>query len=143
MKSITYKMRKTINIFLEEAPMWQVFVATFCLFFILGFTTLSLFEILTSSGLNFLMNIKISISIAILMGGATSSLTMIARKSSVFWDLSKRLECKIDEAEDKETLNTLFETDFEDLKTKAFGKPHYEELRKLYAIMKTKFKYVK
>lgn len=142
MKLITYKMKKTINIFLEEAPMWQVFFAMFIIFFILGFTLLSVIESLTTT-IDLWMNLKISLSLGILMGGAVTSLTWIARKSSVFWDMSKKLECKIDDAEDKESLSKLFEKDFNELKCMAFGKPHYEELRKLHTIMKTKYKYVK
>jgi hypothetical protein len=142
MKLITYKMKKTINIFLEEAPMWQVFLAMFTIFSVFAFMVLSVIGF-TVNLIDFWMEIKIAFSIGLIMGGASSSLVLIARKSSIFWDLSKKLECKINDAEDKETLSTLFETEFDELRNKAFGKPHYEELRKLYVIIKTKYKYVK
>lgn len=136
-------MRKTINLFLEEAPIWQVFTAFFIIMLVFLFPTFFLFGELTETEINWWLNIKLSVSIGLLFGGVASIMTTIARKSSVFWDYAEKLECKVEDAECRETLDKLYNTDFQELRKMSFGNPHYDELRKIYTIIKTKYKYVK
>ena len=136
-------MRNTVNLFLEEAPFWQVFIALFFLISTLFFPILFLFNELTLAGIDLILNLKLSVSIGALMGAMGTVLTSIARKSSMFWDFAKRLECKVDDANCKEVLDELYNKELQELRCLYFGTPHYEEIRKIHTIIKTKYKYVK
>jgi hypothetical protein len=72
-----------------------------------------------------------------------SLLTYMGRKSIVFWEKSKKISCKIDSAKTKEELDNIFINEFQELRKISMGKPHNEELLRLYTIMKTKHEYVK
>lgn len=72
-----------------------------------------------------------------------SMLTSITRSSYIFWGEAERLECKIDNADDKDVLLQIYDEDFENLKKLSCGAIHNEELRRLYTIIKTKYKYLK
>ena len=136
-------MRNTVNLFLEEAPFWQVFIALFFLISTLFFPILFLFNELTLAGIDLILNLKLSVSIGALIGAMGTVLTSIARKSSMFWDFAKRLECKVDDANCKEVLDELYNKELQELRCLSFGTPHYEEIRKIHTIIKTKYKYVK
>jgi uncharacterized protein YfkK (UPF0435 family) len=136
-------MRNTINVFLEEAPLWQVFVALFLIMTVITFPLFFMFTELTESEFNLGLQVKLSVSIGVLFGAIGTSLTYLSRKSGQFWDFAERLECKVEDADCKESLDLLYNTDFQVLKNMSFGHPHYEELRKIHTIIKTKYKYVK
>ncbi len=136
-------MRNTLNLFLEEAPLWQIFIAIFFSFSVLFFPIIFILNHLTMVGVDLILNIKLSVSIGLLVGVVGTLLTSIARKSIVFWDYAKKLECMVNDAECKEVLDKLYNKDFQELRKLSFGGPHYEELRKIHTIMKTKYKYVK
>ena len=57
-------------------------------------------------------------------------------------ELAKIIEDKIDLSETKESLDDIYNNDFQILKESGQGHPHYNEIRRLYTIMKTKYKYV-
>jgi hypothetical protein len=136
-------MKKTINLFFDEAPYWQVIVVLFVLFSVFIFSFISLFSITEHFSINLSLIIKLSLTLGLIFGFIGGSLTYIGRKSMLFWEESKKLCCKIDDAKTKETLDEIFNNGFQELKKMSFGTPHYEELRRLYTIMKTKYKYLK
>jgi hypothetical protein len=134
---------KKINNFFDKAPLWEIYI--FGVIFIGGFT-FCLFEILPSANsinpLTTMTNIKIGLILGLIFGLMITLMTSMMRKSTKFWDLSKILEDKIDLAETKKSLDDIYNNDFQILKELGQGRPHYDEIRRLYTIMKTKYKYV-
>jgi hypothetical protein len=134
---------KKINNFIDNAPLWWIYI--FGVIFIGGFT-FCLFEILPSSNsinpLTTTTNIRIGLILGLILGLMITLMTSMMRKSTKFWDLSKILEDKIDLAETKKSLDDIYNNDFQILKELGQGRPHYDEIRRLYTIMKTKYKYV-
>ena len=134
---------KKINNFIDGAPLWWIYI--FGVIFIGGFT-FCLFEILPSANsinpLTTMTNIKIGLILGLIFGLMITLMTSMMRKSTKFWDLSKILEDKIDLAETKKSLDDIYNNDFQILKELGQGRPHYDEIRRLYTIMKTKYKYV-
>jgi hypothetical protein len=65
------------------------------------------------------------------------------RKSTIFWDYAKLVEGLIENTETKESLQSLFDNEFQDLRKKCQGGPQIPELNRLYTIIKTKYKYTK
>jgi hypothetical protein len=134
---------KKINNFIDNAPLWWIYI--FGVIFIGGFT-FCLFEILPSANsinpLTTTTNIRIGLILGLILGLMITLMTSMMRKSTKFWDLSKILEDKIDLAETKKSLDDIYNNDFQILKELGQGRPHYDEIRRLYTIMKTKYKYV-
>jgi hypothetical protein len=134
---------KKINNFIDNAPLWCIYI--FGVIFIGGFT-FCLFEILPSANsinpLTTTTNIRIGLILGLILGLMITLITSMMRKSTKFWDLSKILEDKIDLAETKKSLDDIYNNDFQILKELGQGRPHYDEIRRLYTIMKTKYKYV-
>ena len=64
------------------------------------------------------------------------------RKSSEFWTYSEIVEAAIEKANTKKELESIFENEFQTLRKMSQGRPHTQELTKLYHIMQTKHKYV-
>jgi hypothetical protein len=134
---------KKINNFFDKAPLWEIYI--FGVVFIGGFT-FCLFELIPKSNsinpLTTVINIRIGLMLGLIFGLMITSMVSMMRKSTKFWDLSKIIEDKIDLSETKESLDEIFNNDFQTLKELGQGRPHYNELSRLYTIMKTKYKYV-
>jgi hypothetical protein len=134
---------KKINNFFDRAPLWQIYI--FGVVFTGGFT-FCLFTFIPSSDsinpLTTIVNIKIGLTLGLIFGLMITLMTSMMRKSTKFWDLAETLEGKIDLSETKESLDNLFNNDFQTLRELGQGRPHYDETRRLYTIMKTKYKYV-
>ena len=136
-------MEKTIKLFIKEAPIWQIFTSIFLLIGIIlffGLTTLNLFF---TSNITTLSILKLSVSFGLFFGVTSVIASTIKRKSCEFWSAAEILECKIEVAKDKKSIDSLFKNDFQDLRKLCQGSPHNEEIIKLYTIMKTKYIYVK
>jgi len=87
--------------------------------------------------------LRLSFFISMLLGMIISMFTSISRTSHLFWDEAETLERKIDSAEDKDVLLQIYDEDFEKLKKLSCGVIHNDELKRLYTIIKTKYKYLK
>jgi hypothetical protein len=134
---------KKINNFFDKAPLWEIYI--FGVVFTGGFT-FCLFELIPSADsinpLTTVTNIRIGLMLGLIFGLMITLMVSMMRKSTKFWDLAETLEDKIDLSETKESLDDLFNNDFQKLKELGQGHPHYNEIRRLYTIMKTKYKYV-
>ena len=134
---------KKINNFFDKAPLWEIYI--FGVVFTGGFT-FCLFEFLPTSNsinpLTTIINIRISLILGLIFGLMITLMVSMMRKSTKFWDLAKILEDKIDLSETKESLDDIYNNDFQILKESGQGHPHYNEIKRLYTIMKTKYKYV-
>lgn len=138
-------MKKTIDYFFDEAPYWQVFVALFILLVIVIFSIFSfLFDfIIVELSVDILLIGKLTLTLALSFAFVGTLLTYIGRKSVLFWKEAKKLFNKLDEAETKETIDEIFNNDFQVLRKMSFGGAHYGELKRLHTIMQTKYKYLK
>jgi len=133
---------KKLNNFLDKAPLWQIYI--------FGWAFTSLFTFILFAGFS---TIEAQISIAKSAGiGATTGLLFgfmfmlmfsMSRKSDKFWDYAKVVESLVDDAETKESLQSIFDNEFQDLQKLQMGHPHGSKLKELYAILKTKYKYAK
>lgn len=134
---------KTINTFLEKAPLWQVFI--FGWLFTGGFTFI-LFQFF-SDGTELVrspfVNLKIGAAMGLPFGLMVVLMTSMVRKSTKFWDYAKEVEALIDSAETKDELGSIYKGEFQSLIELAQGGPHQSELKRQYAIMQTKYKYAK
>ena len=137
-------MKQTIKLFLDEAPLWLVFIAmSFAFTIICLLTVVSINLILSSEQLLDFVLFKLSVFSSTLVGMFATLFTSIVRESQVFWEEAAILECKIDDADDKDSLLQIYTDDFEHLKHLSCGSLHNEELKRLYTIIKTKYKFVK
>ena len=137
-----YKM-KTIKLFFSEAKLWQIFIAVGFFFFVIILMILWGASLTLNNPASFKLLTNTSLFLSIVCSLILTLFNYLLRQSEKFWEHAHILEEKIESAEDKETLDTLFTEDFQLLRGMSAGGPHHEELRKLHTIMKTKYKYVK
>lgn len=134
---------KALNNFLLKAPLWQVYL--FGWFFTGGFMA-SLFYLFPSTPeLDFsgIRCLKVGALSGLIFGLAIMLAVLMIRKSSKFWAYAETVEEIIQKASTKEELESIFENEFQTLREMSLGRPHTQELTKLYHIMKTKHQYIK
>jgi ABC-type long-subunit fatty acid transport system fused permease/ATPase subunit len=134
---------KTIKIFFSEARLWQLFIALGFFFFVIIFMLIWWVSLTQTNPISMKPLVDVSLFLSIVFSLILTLFQYLIRQSEKFWEHAHILEEKIESAEDKETLDTLFTEDFQILRGMSAGGPHHEELRKLHTIMKTKYKYVK
>lgn len=138
---------KRISNFLDNASMWKVYIASYIfatLFTFLIFTCLN--PIMTTEGQKMfttVVTLKISASAGVLFGLMFALMISMSRSSDRFWKYSEVVKNLIDEAETKEALKGIYNNEFTRLKEMMGGRPHLEEVRRLKAILDTKYKYIK
>jgi hypothetical protein len=133
---------KALNNFLDKAPLWQVYIFGWLFS---GALFASLFYLLPSTpelDLSGIKCLKVGALSGLLFGLMVMSMVSMMRKSSEFWTYAEVVEAAIEKANTKEELEAIFENDFQTLRKMGQGRPHIQELTKLYHIMKTKHKYV-
>jgi len=133
---------KTLNNFLDKAPLWQVYIFGWLF---TGAFTFSLFFLIPSNpemDLSWDKCLKAGALTGLLFGLMVMLMVSMMRKSSDFWKYAEVVEKAIEKANSKEDLEAIFENDFQTLKGMCQGGPHNNELTKLYHIMKTKHKYL-
>lgn len=135
---------KSINNFFDKAPLWKIYIFGWAL---TGLFTFAMFEwvtiLISGTVLPTIVNLKIGATTGILFGLMFMLMISMTRKSSKFWDYSKEVESLIDKAETKDDLDLIFNNEFRSLRELSQGGPHYVELKRQYAIIQTKYKYVK
>jgi hypothetical protein len=138
---------KSINNFFGKAPLWEIYI--FGWFFSGAFTAsifygLQLIDPPNSKMLITGMNcIKMGAILGLIFGLMVMLMTSMVRGSDKFWDYSKEVGSLIDKAETKDDLDLIFNNEFQSLRELSQGGPHYAELKRQYAIIQTKYKYVK
>jgi hypothetical protein len=137
---------KRLNNFLDKAPLWQVYI--FGWIFTGTFISLLFyfFQFIDGTSTAMLLTgencIKMGIATGAIFGLMVMLMVSMMRKSQVFWDFSKEVEAKIENAKTKDELDFIFENEFQDLRKKCQGGPQIPELNRLYTIMKTKYKFL-
>ena len=133
---------KTINNFFEKAALWKVYIAGW---FFTGLFMFSLFFLFPStSDLDFSIGncLKVGAISGLVFGGMMTAMVSMMRSSSKFWDFAHEVELKVEIANTKMELESIFDNEFQELRKMSMGRPHSQELTKLYHIMKTKHKYL-
>jgi DNA-binding cell septation regulator SpoVG len=129
---------KAINNFFEKAALWKVYIVGW---FFTGLFMTSMFFFLPSTpdlDLSLVKCIKVGAMSGLVFGGMVTAMVSMMRKSGRFWDFAHEVES----AETREELESIFNNEFQDLLKMGMGRPHSQELTKLYHIMKTKHKYL-
>jgi hypothetical protein len=133
---------KAFNTFFDKTALWKVFI--FGWLFTGGFSFL-LFELFSMPEANFntITNLKIGSTMGIPFGLMVTLMISMSRKSQKFWDYAKEVEDLIDKTETKEKLQSIADNEFQTIVNLQMGHPHGTELHRLWAILKTKYKYSK
>ena len=135
---------KKINDFIDSARLWKVylvFVLIMSIFIYLILTILS-WVIVIDPNLTTLIMVKLSLGLGFVFSMLITLMTYSGRKSKEFWDKAIFVEEMIENSNTKTSLDILFDVDFQKLRELSQGTPHYNELHRLYAIIKTKYKYI-
>ena len=135
---------KKLNSFLEKAHLFKIYLfGWFTTMLIITF----LFYFITNV---FFASLKLSFEASLIIGsvlGLVYGLVIMfaiakMRKSDDFWDYAKMVEELIENAKTQYELEVIVDNEFHLLVGKSKGELQFSELRRLYAIMKTKYKYV-
>jgi len=121
---------KLLNTFLYKAPIWQVYISGSL--FILGIYS---FEGDSHS-------IEEGSIVGLFFGLLVYSIVSKIRRSHIFWDYAKEVEAKVRKAETKEEIQSILENEFQNLRRKREDVPHVIKLQEIYALIKTKSKYL-
>ena len=133
---------KAINIFFEKAALWKVYIVGW---FFTGLFMASMFYFLPGSpelDMSLGNCLKVGALSGLVFGGMMTAMVSMMRKSSNFWDFAHEVEAKVEAANTKVELESIFDNEFQELRKMSMGRPHSQELTKLYHIMKTKHKYL-
>jgi len=138
---------KKLNNFLDNAPMWKVYIFSYLVTTLFMFLIFSCFNpLMTTEGQKiFTMTVilKVSALTGILFGLMLALMISMMRSSSRFWKYSEEVAKLINEAETKDALKGIYKNEFSKLREMMGGRPHLEEVKRLYAILETKHKYIK
>lgn len=133
---------KALNNFLVKAPLWQVYIFGWLFS---GAFMASLFYLFPSAPeleLGGIKCLRIGGFAGIPFGALLALMVSMMKKSSEFWTYAEVVEAAIEKANTKKELESIFENEFQTLRKMSQGRPHTQELTKLYHIMQTKHKYV-
>lgn len=134
---------KRISKFLEEAPLWQVFIFGWLFTGMFTFLLFQFFPDGTVISRNWFVNLKIGFFMGIPFGLMLMLMASMDRKSNKFWNYADEVEALIEDAKTKESLQSIFDNEFKTLQNLQQGHSHGSKLKELYAILKTKYKYIK
>ena len=93
--------------------------------------------------IDFLVQIKISVILSAILSTLITLVLQMVKMSDKFWENAKELSKMVDDAESKVELDDIYKNKFQQTNKLSSGHPHYVEMERIYAIMKTKYKYVK
>lgn len=150
MNTIT-KLNTKLNDAINRSSSWKIFFVTLPIVTIFIFVTFSiLYSIGTPSEIEKItpiVNLKISFIVSILLSILFSImitlLISMSKQSDKFWKSAKELENLIDEKNTRDELEDLYQTKFKEVQKLSAGPPHYSEVKRLYSIMKMKYKLIK
>jgi len=135
-------MKKLSNFF-DTAPLFQIFIFWWLFTVIFIFLLFQFFSDSAELPLNQFVNLKMGLFVGVPFGFMLTLTISMSRKSDKFWKYADEVEAIIHNAETKETLQSIFDNEFKTLQGLGQGKPHGSKLKELYAIVKTKYKYLK
>lgn len=136
---------KTLNNFFEKAHLFKVWLITYpvLILFISGLV----YGLDYLSGENTFTGNFMYLKFGALMGMVLSWMVILmismTRKSTIFWDYAKYFEELVDKADTKEELKRIWYNEYNELVTKCQGGSQIGEVKRLKAIIETKYKYIK
>jgi len=132
---------KRINNFLTNAHLFKIFL---CGYLFCGGFIFMLFYFFSDTKLNLDFSRSFFIaSITALPFGLMFMLMMsMTRKSQKFWNYAKEVDKLVDEADTERMVYNIYNGPFQKLIDLAMGRAHQTELKRIYAIMQTKVKYL-
>ena len=93
--------------------------------------------------MSFNILIKMSLILSVVFSGMITLMFSMSKQSDKFWESAHNLEKLIDETDTKEGLEKLYENEFKETNKLSSGGVHYSEMKRLYSVIKTKYKYIK
>lgn len=136
---------KTLNNFFEKTHLFKVWLVIYPIstLFISGLVY----------GLDYLSGestftdnfkyLKFGVLMAMIFSWMFILMISMSRKSIIFWDYAKYFEELVDKADTKEELKRIWYNEYNELVTKCQGGPQIGEVKRLKAIIETKYKYIK
>ena len=142
------ELNNKIDSAITKASFLKIYLVTFPILSVLIFLMLTiLFHFLLTpednKKIDFLVQIKISVILSAILSTMITLVLQMAKMSEKFWENAKELSKMVDGAESKVELDDIYKNKFQQTNKLSSGRPHYIEMERIYAIMKTKYKYVK
>jgi len=128
---------KLLEKILFKYPLWVSFVIFFVVFLFLGFVVFSFFPPMTRT-----IMLVVSSVMSAMFSLLIVLLVFLSRKSHEFWEEAERVQTLIDEAKTKDEIRSIYNNQFQDLRKKQMGQPHYIQLTQMIAIMETKIQFL-
>jgi len=136
---------KTVNNFLDKASLFKVWLVVYPISIL--FISSLVYGLDYLSGESTFTNDFKYLKFGALMGMVFSWMFVLmlsmSRKSTIFWDYTKYFEELVDKADTKEELKRIWYNEYNELVTKCQGGAQIGEVKRLKAIIETKYKYIK
>ena len=136
-------MKKFAEYIFEKAPYLVVFFIGWLVSTIFGFVIWTCFSYIDNDNLSLLKIFHLNLFLGFVTGGIMFSLYVsMFRKELLFSKYFKEVETLVENAKTKEELLLISENEFSKLKELSRSYYHYLKVKEIFAVMKTKYKYL-
>lgn len=136
-------MKKFAEYIFEKAPYLVVFFIGWLVSTIFGFVIWTCFSYIDNDNLSLLKIFHLNLFLGFVTGGIMFSLYVsMFRKELLFSKYFKEVETLVENAKTKEELLLISENEFSKLKELSISYYHSLEVKEIFAVMKTKYKYL-
>lgn len=136
-------MKKFAEYIFEKAPYLVVFFIGWLVSTIFGFVIWTCFSYIDNDNLSLLKIFHLNLFLGFVTGGIMFSLYVsMFRKQLLFSKYSKEVETLVENAKTKEELLLISENEFSKLKESSIDYYHTLKVKEIFAVMKTKYKYL-
>ena len=136
-------MKKFAEYIFEKAPYLVVFFIGWLVSTIFGFVIWTCFSYIDNDNLSLLKILHLNLFLGFVTGGIMFSLYVsMFRKQLLFSKYSKEVETLVENAKTKEELLLISENEFSKLKESSIDYYHTLKVKEIFAVMKTKYKYL-
>lgn len=136
-------MKKFAEYIFEKAPYLVVFFIGWLVSTIFGFVIWTCFSYIDNDNLSLLKIFHLNLFLGFVTGGIMFSLYVsMIRKQLLFSKYSKEVETLVENAKTKEELLLICENEFSKLKESSIDYYHTLKVKEIFAVMKTKYKYL-
>ena len=136
---------KTVNNFLDKAPLFKVWLVVYPITIVVISSLVYGLDYLSgeSTFINNFNYLKFGALTGMVFSWMSILLISMDRKSIIFWDYAKYFEELVDKTNTKEGLEKIWYNEYNELVTKCQGGAQIGEVKRLKAIIETKYKYIK
>lgn len=136
-------MKKFAEYIFEKAPYWIVFFIGWLVSTIFGFVIWTFFSYIDNDNLSLLKTFYLNLFLGFVIGGIMFLLYISTfRKELLFSKYSKEVEELVENAKTKEELLLISENEFSKLKNLRSSLYNNIKINEIFAVMKTKYKYL-